>query len=32
MKGFTKGLSLNLFLAAGGALRVYVYEGAKLVF
>lgn len=31
-KGFTKGLFLNLFLAAGGALRVYVYEGAKIAF
>lgn len=32
MKGFSKGLSLNLFLALGGALRVYIYEGAKILF
>lgn len=27
-----KGLSLNLFLSIGGALRVYIYEGSKILF
>lgn len=27
-----KGLTLNLFLSFGGALRVYIYEGSKLIF
>lgn len=27
-----KGFSLNIFLSFGGALRVYTYEGSKILF